>query len=98
MPKSVEEAVRLATQQEAVETAQKRLCKQETSVEKETSTRIDGDFNEIAAVVKRGEEDMTVERLRRQVQESENSCNSKRGSSKGPCADDRRRRRVQWIQ
>ncbi|KAL5505586.1 hypothetical protein EMCRGX_G007046 [Ephydatia muelleri] len=66
MPKSVEEAVRLATQQEAVETAQKRLCKQETSVEKETSTRIDGDFNEIAAVVKRGEEDMTVERLRRQ--------------------------------
>eukprot|EP00731_Ephydatia_muelleri_P005231 Em0002g1407a len=68
MPKSVEEAVRLATQQEAVETAQKRLCKQETSVEKETSTRIDGDFNEIAAVVKRGEEDMTVERLRRQMQ------------------------------
>ena len=30
MPKSVEEALRLATQQEAVERAQKRLCKQRT--------------------------------------------------------------------
>ena len=46
MPKSVEEALRLATQQEAVETAQKRLCKQRTQ------ELIDGDFNEIAAAVK----------------------------------------------
>ena len=64
MPKSVEEALRLATQQEAVETAQKRLCKQRTQ-------ELTVSFNEIAAAVICGEEDMTVERLRRQVQESE---------------------------
>ena len=37
---------------------------------KET-TKCDGDVKEIAATVKRGEGDKTVERLRRQVQESE---------------------------
>ena len=76
MPKSVEEALMLATQQEAVEIAQKRLCTckqrvQETLAVEMEMKKCDGDFKEIAAAVKRGEEDKTVERLRRQVQESE---------------------------
>ena len=47
MPKSAEDALMLATQQEAVEIAQKRLYKQRVqetlAVEKET-TECDGDF------------------------------------------------------
>ena len=74
MPESVEEALMLATQQEAVEIAQKRLYRQRAqetlAVEKET-TKCDGDFKEIAATVERGDGDKTAERLRRQVQESE---------------------------
>ena len=53
---------------------QKRLYRQRTqetlAVEKETAN-CDSDFKEIAAAVKCGEEDKTVERLRRQVQEYE---------------------------
>eukprot|EP00731_Ephydatia_muelleri_P022914 Em0015g497a len=76
MPKTVEEAVTLATQLEAIEAAQKKLCRQRTqeslAVERDTKPW-DGEDSEesLAAAVKRTDNVPMVEKLRRQVEDSE---------------------------
>eukprot|EP00731_Ephydatia_muelleri_P001300 Em0001g1300a len=76
MPKTVEEAVILATQLEAIEAAQKMLCRQRTqeslAVERDTKSW-DGEDSEesLAAAVKRTDNVPMVEKLRRQVEDSE---------------------------
>ena len=76
MPKTVEEAVTLATQLEAIEAAQKKLCRQRTqeslAVERDTKPW-DGEDSEesLAAAVKSTDNIPMVEKQRRQVEDSE---------------------------